>query len=407
MKISEVLNEGFWSGLGSAAGAVAKGVAKGAAEIVAPGAVDAMAQAKQQAGYNDVRKTSAYTKAQTDTALTSDPKIKAALDKTLADAINLIRQRLSSAQATPASKSSFDTWGKTTNPNPTRDPKAIKKLKKNNPMFYKKTLGEGSAIAEAEGTVPTITLPEIQQLLAKNGAPAEGAEYVASQLAASGVRVAGYQAPAGTVAAVVSKENRIVDLLIQRAKQNGKTSMAEISKAIPQTGQYADKAKHDAKIKEIAKKIAELNIPVDGYQLQARPDQYSWDSTSSTLSISNDAGTYTYRRLEDGSWRDNHTGEKIKPARAQELQYQFDKLTGRVAQPGGTPKPKRLQVNQVKIPSTGEILTKKEDGNWYAADGNSVVKDPKVLAWLERRYTLNRQNAQMAANTITNPSVAV
>jgi hypothetical protein len=376
MKISEVLEEGVLGTLGSMAGAVAKGVGKGLADVVAPGAVDQMkGSLKQQAGYNDIRKTAAYSNAQDEQALTNDPKIKAALDKTLVDALNLIKKRQATAQ-TSTPKSSFSTWSK-------------------------------SQVAEAEETVPEITLPEIQQLLAKNGAPAQGASYVASQLAQSGVRVAGYQAPAGTLAAVVSKENRIVDVLIQRAKQTGKSSMAEIAKAIPQTGLYADKAKRDAAIKEIAKKISELNIPVDGYQLQAQPDQWSWDSKSSTLTASGASGTFTYRRFQDGSWRDNHTGEKIKPARAKELQVQYDKLTGRVAHPGGRPKAQGLQPNQVKT-NTGEIISKNEqDGKWYRADGTTVITDPKSLAWLERRYTLNRQTAQMAATTVTNPSVAV
>jgi hypothetical protein len=333
-------------------------------------------KAKQQAGYNDIRKTAAYSNAQGEQALTNDPKIKAALDKTLADALNLIKQRQATAQTAPAAKSSFSNWSK-------------------------------SQVAEAEEAVPAISLAEIQKLLVKNRAPAEGAEYVASRLAQSGVRVAGYQAPAGTMANTVSKDNRIVDVLIQRAKQNRKSSMAEIAKAIPQTGLYADKTKRDAKIKEIAKKIAELNIPVDGYQLQVQPDQWSWDSSSSKLTAIGASGTYTYRRFQDGSWRDDHTGEKIKPERAKELQVQYDKLTGRVAYPDGRPKPQGLQPNQIKL-NSGDIVTKNEqDGNWYGADGNSVVKDPKALAWLERKYTINRQNAQMAANTITNPSVAV
>lgn len=380
MKIKEVLKEGVLGTLGSMAGAVAGGIGKGLADVVAPDATDQMKgvlyKAKQQAGNNDIRKTAAYSNAQAELELTKDPKVKAALDKTLADALNLIKQRQATAQQTPPPKSSFSNWSK-------------------------------SQVSEAEEAIPTISLPEIQKLLAKNGAPAEGAEYIASKLASSGVRVAGYQASAGTMANTVSKDNRIVDLLIQRAKQTGRSSMAEIANAIPQTGLYADKVKRDAKIKEIAKTIAELNIPVAGFQLQAQPDQYSWDSKSSTLTITGAGGTFTYRRFQDGSWRDNHTNEKIPANRAKELQFQFDKLTGRVAHPGGRPKAQGLQPNQVKT-STGEIISKSEqDGNWYRADGTTVITDPKALAWLERRYALNRQNAQMAATTITNPSVAV
>jgi hypothetical protein len=389
MKINEVLTEGVLGALGGFAGAVGKGLA----DVVAPGAVDQIKGTLQKANqYKDIRKTAAYSSAKDELALTSDPKVKLALDKTMADALNLIKKRQATAQTTSASKSSFNTWGKATNPNPTTAQRK-QQIK--------------SQVTEAEEAVPEITLPEIQQLLAKNGAPAQGAEYIAAKLAQSGVRVAGYQAPAGTVAAVVSKENKLVDLLIQRAKQTGKSSMAEIAKAVPQTGQYVDKAKRDARIKEIAKKIAELDIPVDGYQLQAQPDQWSWDSKSSTLTASGAGGTFTYRRFQDGSWRDNHTGEKIKPARAKELQVQYDKLTGRVAFPGGRPKPQGLQPNQIKT-NTGEIFSKNEqDGKWYRADNTTVVTDPKALAWLERRYVLNRQTAQMAATTITNPSVAV
>lgn len=381
MKIKEVLQEGVLGTLGSMAGAVAGGVGKGLADVVAPGAADQMKgvinKAKQQAGDNALRKTAAYGGAKAELALTKDPKIKAALDKTLADALNLIKKRQATAQTAPAAKSSFSNWSK-------------------------------SQVSEAEEAIPAISLPEIQQLLAKNGAPAEGAEYVASRLAQSGVRVAGYQAPAGTVAAAVSKDNRIVDVIIQRAKQTGKSSMVEIAKAIPQTGPYADKAKRDAKIKEVAKTIAELGIPVAGYQLQAQPDQWSWDSKSSTLSLSGQDGTFTYRRFQDGTWRDNHTNEVIPTPRAKELQYQFDKLTGRVAFPGGKPKPQGLQPNQVKEPSTGEIITKNEqDGKWYRADGTTVITDPKALRWLENKYARNKQDAQMAATTITNPSVAV
>jgi hypothetical protein len=407
MKIKEVLTEGVLGTLGSMAGAVAGGIGKGLADIVAPGAVDQMkGSLKKQAGYNDLRKTSAYSSAQAEQELTKDPKVKAALDRTMSDVLNLIKQRQATAQTEPAAKSSFDTWSKTTNPNLTQDPTAIKKLKKNNPMFYKKTLGEDSSLAEAE-TAPLISLVDVQKLLAKNGAPAQGAGYIATRLAASGVRVAGYQPPAGTMSAAVSKDNRIVDVLIQRAKQTGKSSMAEIAKAIPKTGLYADPAKRDAKIKEIANQIAELGISVTGYQLQAQPDQWSWDSKSSTLTLSGQEGTFTYRRFQDGSWRDNYTNEKIPANRAKELQYQFDKLTGRVAFPGGRPKPQGLQPNQVKT-NTGEIISKNEqDGKWYRADGTTVITDPKILAWLERKYTQNKQNAQMAATTITNPSVAV
>jgi hypothetical protein len=402
MKIKEVLTEGVLGTLGSMAGAVAKGVGKGLADVVAPGAVDQMKGTLQKANqYKDIRKTAAYSSAKDELALTNDPKVKAALDKTMADALNLIKQRQTSAQTTPAAKSSFNTWSKTTNPNPTADPKAINKLKKTKPAMFKKTLGE------AEEAIPSISLKEIQQLLAKNGAPAQGAEYIAAQLANSGVRVDGYQAPPGSPADILSKINRTVDLLIQRAKQTGKSSIAEIAKAIPQTGLYADRVKREAKIKEIAKKISELNIPVAGYQLQAQPDRWSWDSSSSKLTATGASGTYTYRRFQDGSWRDDHTGEKIKPPRDKELQVQYDKLTGRVAFPGGRPKAQGLQPNQVKT-NTGEIISKNEqDGKWYRADGTTVITDPKSLAWLERRYTLNRQTAQMAATTVTNPSVAV
>ena len=369
MKINEVLEEGVLGTLGSMAGAVAGGVAKGVADAAAPGAVDqmkgALNKAKQQAGYNDIRKTAAYGAAKDEQELTKDPKVKAALDKTMADALNLIKQRQATAQ-TSAPKSSFSNWSK-------------------------------SQVAEAE-EAPTITLPEIQQLLAKNGAPAEGAEYVAARLAQSGVRVAGYRAPTGTLAAVVSKENRIVDVLIQRAKQNGKSSMAEIAKAIPQTGKYADKAKRDAAIKEIAKKISELNIPVAGYQLQAQPDQWSWDSSSSKLTATGASGTYTYRRFQDGSWRDDHTGEKIKPPRDKELQVQYDKLTGRVAHPGGRPKAQGLQPNQVKVKS-GEIITKNSDGRWYDSQGN-YISNPNDLKELERRYAVNRQTAAMSQTQV-------
>jgi hypothetical protein len=371
MKINEVLEEGVLGTLGSMAGAVAGGVAKGLGDVVAPGATDQMKgvlnKAKQQAGYNDIRKTAAYGAAKDEQALTNDPKIKAALDKTLADAVNLIKQRQATAQTAPAAKSSFSNWSK-------------------------------SQVAEAEETAPAISLAEIQKLLAKNGAPAEGAEYVASRLAQSGVRVAGYQAPAGTMANTVSKDNRIVDVLIQRAKQNKKSSMAEIAKAIPQTGLYADKAKRDAKIKEIAKKISELNIPVAGYQLQAQPDQWSWDSSSSKLTATGASGTYTYRRFQDGSWRDDHTGEKIKSPRDKELQTQYDKLTGRVAYPGGRPKAQGLQPNQVKVKS-GEIITKNSDGRWYDTQGN-YISDPNDLKELERRYAVNRQTAAMAQTQV-------
>lgn len=381
MKIKEVLQEGVLGTLGGMAGAVVGGVGKGLANAVAPDAVDQMKgvvnKAKQQAGNNALRKTAAYSNAQAELELTKDPKVKLALDKTLADALNLIKKRQVSTQTTPQAKSSFSNWSK-------------------------------SQVSEAEEAIPAISLPEIQQLLAKNGAPAEGAEYVASKLAQSGVRVAGYQAPAGTIAAAVSKDNRIVDVIIQRAKQTGKSSMVEIAKAIPKTGLYADKAKRDAKIKEVAKTIAELGIPVAGYQLQAQPDQWSWDSKSSTLSLSGQDGTFTYRRFQDGTWRDNHTNEVIPTPRAKELQYQFDKLTGRVAFPGGKPKPQGLQPNQVKEPATGEIITKNEqDGKWYRADGTTTITDPKSLRWLETTYARNRQTAQMAATTITNPSVAV
>jgi hypothetical protein len=397
MKINEVLEEGVLGTLGSMAGAVAGGVAKGLGDVVAPGAANQMKgvlnKAKQQAGYNDIRKTAAYSNAQGEQALTNDPKIKAALDKTLADALNLIKQRQATAQTAPAAKSSFNTWSKTTNPSPSQDPAKLKKLKRAKPKMFSKTLGE------AEEAVPAISLAEIQKLLAKNGAPAEGAEYVASKLAQSGVRVAGYQAPAGTVAAVTSNENKIVDVLIQRAKQNRKSSMAEIAKAIPQTGLYADKTKRDAKIKEIAKKIAELNIPVDGYQLQVQPDQWSWDSSSSKLTATGASGTYTYRRFQDGSWRDDHTGEKIKSPRDKELQTQYDKLTGRVAFPGGKPKPQGLQLNQVKVKS-GEIITKNSDGRWYDPQGN-YISDPNDLKELERRYAVNRQTAAMSQTQVT------
>ena len=398
MKINEVLTEGVLGALGGIAGAVGKGLA----DVVAPGAVDQMKGTLQKANqYKDIRKTAAYGSAKKELELTNDPKVKLALDKTMADALNLIKKRQATAQTTPAATSSFNTWGKTTNPNPTQDPKAINKLKKTKPAMFKKTLGE------AEEATPSISLKEIEQLLAKNGAPAEGAEYIALQLASSGVRVDGYQAPPGSPADIISKVNRTIDLLIQRAKQTGKSSMAEIAKAIPQTGLYADRVKREAKIKELAKTIAGFGIPVAGYQLQAQPDQYSWDPKSSTLSVSNDTGTFTYRKFQDGSWKDNHTGEKIKPARAKELQVQYDKLTGRVAFPGGKPKPQGLQANQVKL-STDEIVTKNvQDDKWYRADGTTVITDPKALAWLERKYTLNRQTAQMAATTVTNPSVAV
>jgi hypothetical protein len=398
MKINEVLTEGVLGALGGLAGAVGKGLA----DVVAPGAVDQMKGTLQKANqYKDIRKTSAYSSAKDELKLTNDPKIKLALDKTMADALNLIKKRQTTAQTTPAAKSSFNTWGKTTNPNPTQDPKAISKLKKTKPAMFKKTLGE------AEEATPSISLKEIEQLLAKNGAPAEGAEYIASQLASSGVRVDGYQAPPGSPADIISKVNRTVDLLIQRAKQTGKSSMAEIAKVIPQTGLYADRVKREAKIKEIANTIAELGIPVVGYQLQAQPDQWSWDSKSSTLSLTGQDGTFTYRRFQDGTWRDNHTNEVIPSPRAKELQYQFDKLTGRVAFPGGRPKPQGLQPNQVKA-DTGEIITKNEqDGKWYRADGTTVITDPKALRWLEHKYARNKQTAQMTATTVTNPSVAV
>jgi hypothetical protein len=398
MKINEVLTEGVLGALGGLAGAVGKGLA----DVVAPGAVDQMKGTLQKANqYKDIRKTAAYGSAKKELELTNDPKVKLALDKTMADALNLIKKRQTTSQTTTAATSSFNTWGKTTNPNPTQNPTAINKLKKTKPAMFKKTLGE------AEEVIPSISLKEIEQLLAKNGAPAEGAEYIASQLASSGVRVDGYQAPPGSPADIVSKINRTVDLLIQRAKQTGKSSMAEIAKAIPQTGPYADKTKRDTKIKELAKTIAELGIPVAGYQLQAQPDQWSWDSKSSTLSVSNDTGTFTYRRFQDGTWRDNHSNDIIPSPQSKELQYQFDKLTGRVAFPGGRPKPQGLQPNQIKA-DTGEIITKNEqDGKWYRADGTTAVTDPKALRWLENKYVRNKQNAQMAATTVTNPSVAV
>lgn len=392
MKIKEVLNEGVLGSIG-----------RGLANIVAPGA---LAQINRQSGYSDIRKTSAYGTARAEQELTKDPKVKAALDKTMSDVLTLIKQRQATGQTEPAAKSSFSTFAKTTDPNPTRDPKAIKKLKKSNPEFFAKTLGEGSLLPEAE-EMPTITLAEIQKLLAKNGAPPNGADYIASRLAASGVRVDGYQAPAGTIPAIVSKDNQIVDLLMQRAKRAGKISMAEIAKAIPKTGLYADPAKRTAKMKEIAKQIASQGIDVQGYQLQAQPDQWSWDSKSNTLSLSGQDGTYTYRRYQNGTWRDDATGDSIEPARAKELQFQFDKLTGRVAFPGGRPKAQGLQANQVKLQSGNIISKNADDGKWYDADGNRLNFKSTELAELERRLTINRQNAAMTATTTTNPSVAV
>lgn len=349
MKINEVISEGIL-------GSIAKGIGKGLADVVAPGVVGASKSSIQQAkDYNKVRSGEQYKTAAAELELTKDPEVKAALDKAMVEITGILKKDSLTSDA-----------------------------------------------------VPAITLPEITKILAKYGAPANGSNYVADQLTSRGIRVQGYQSPKGSVAALIARDTKITDLLMQRAKLKGSTSMSEIGKAIPQTGMYADKTKRDQKIKDVAKQLASQGIDVKGYQLQAEPEQWAWDSKRGTLSVTGPEGTFTYRKLQDGTWKDEHTAEIIPPSAARELQVQFDTLTGRVAFPGAAPKPKGLRTNQVKEPTTGEIITKNlQDGHWYRADGTTVITSPDALKWLEHKYTLNKQSAHMAKNTITNPSVAV
>lgn len=361
------------------------GFLRGVVSAIAPNAVattQALSGIKNRTS-TDLRQHPEYQQAQLARKLESDPKVKVALDKAMAEVLKDIQKQQASDETIPQPKSSFSKWSK-------------------------------KQVSEAT-TTPTYSLEKIQKIVEKHGVPPEGIEYIASKLATSGVRVLGYQPAAGSDAARVSKEIRGLDVLVQRATRTGKSSMAEISKIVPTTGVYADKTKRDERIKELAKHLTDKGVRVQGYQAQVEPDKWDWDSSKSVLTVTGPEGTFKYRKLRDGGWADEHTNEIIPPENARELQVQFDKLTGRVAYPGGRPA-KRLTVNQVTVKS-GEVITKAADGHWYRESGD-VVTDPKELSWLERTYLRNKQTAAMAnqpvqnvqpaaAKTITNPSVAV
>lgn len=355
MKINELLKEG----LGGYASAFAKGVAKGVANMVAPGAVDdakgALHKAKQQAGYATNRKTQAYAQAKDKLSLT--PQQELVLNKTVDDAM---RQAYERASQQPSNKqSSFSKWSK-------------------------------SQVAE-QASIPTITVDEIKKLLTKNQAPndATGLNYVASRLAEKGVKVQGYTPAKGTVADIVSKDTRSVDILLSRAQRSGKSSMAEIAKYVPTTGQYSNKTVRDNKIKEVAKYLTQQGIDVQGYQMAAEPETVDWDANKNVLTVSGPEGAAQYRRYTGGRWMDVATGEIIKPEYAKELQVKFDTITGRVPFPGGKPKTQGLAINQVKAPN-GEVITKDQgDNRWYDEQGN-YISNPEDLKRLERQFSIKK-----------------
>lgn len=355
MKIDEVLEEG----LGGYASAFAKGVAKGVADMVAPGAVDAakgaLYKAKQQGEYAPYRKTQAYAQAKDELALT--PQQEMVLNKTIEDALRQSYERASQQQSTR--QSSFNQWSK-------------------------------SQVAE-QVSAPTITVDEIKKLLVKNRAPnnTTGLNYVASRLAEKGVKVQGYTPAKGTVADIVSRDTRSADIILSRAQRSGKSSMADIAKYVPTTGQYSNKKTRDNKIKEIAKYLAQQGIDVQGYQMAAEPETVDWDANKNVLTVSGPEGSAQYRRYTGGRWMDVATGEIIKPEYARELQVKFDTITGRVPFPGGKPRIQGLAINQVKAPS-GEIITKDQgDGRWYDEQGN-YISNPNDLKRLERQFSIKK-----------------
>ena len=371
MKINEIVVEGALGTIGGIAGAVTKGIGKGVVDAIAPGAVDKIKGAAYN--YTNRVKTSSadaasgeYKQNASEIELTKDPKVKAALDKTIVAAAELARQRQAKASAAPTSSGSFNQFAKNTRVSEALDQSVIQ-------------------------------MSDITKLLAANSAPAAGADYVARNLTNNGITVSGYNPQQGSVTANKLKDNRFLTTLLQRATRQGSISMKEIAQAVPATGQYADKAKRSAKIQEIAKYLATNGVNVNGYQLLAQPETATWDSTKSVLTVSGAGGAAEYKLYKNGTWKDVQTGETIPKNRAKELQVQYDTVTGRVAFPSGSPKT-GTKPNQVKSPTTGEVITKDNDGKWYT-DAGDVITDPNDLKSLERQYSLNKQNAEMARSS--------
>lgn len=110
-----------------------------------------------------------------------------------------------------------------------------------------------------------------------------------------------------------------------------------------------------------------------------------WDSKKRTLTVSGDGTEVVYQKLKSG-WKDMQTDENIPPSAAKELDDMFDIASGKVAPPKPKqPKAKTVKPIQVKLPTSGIVVTKSpEDGIWRLPDGEEVTT-PEYVAKLEAR----------------------
>ena len=92
--------------------------------------------------------------------------------------------------------------------------------------------------------------------------------------------------------------------------------------------------------------------------------------------------------------KDLHTGDIISPQDAREIQNAFDKETGRVAPKTSTKLPDVAPAGtKLRIESTGEVVTKAEDGYWYDSEGAYIanLNDVKRLEQMARNELIRRQ----------------